>query len=127
MLSYTTFSQTDIKNKVILDSKIARNVAKELIECDTLKIRYSQLNKLNNLLNVKTELQDNKIKLLDQKILNLSDINLKLKDENDIISNINKNLTKDLRKQKIKTGIYKTTSGILSIVTLISIGVILGR
>jgi len=105
-----SFSQTDTKNKVVIDTSLAKKIAIDLVkgdECkEELKIVYKNISLLENKVFVKDSIinvQKNQItnfgKMVDgkEKLLNISNDNLK-------------NTQRQLKKSKFNSTFYKLTT-----------------
>jgi hypothetical protein len=105
-----SFSQTDTKNKVVIDTSLAKKIAIDLVkgdECkEELKIVYKNISLLENKVFVKDSIinvQKNQItnfgKMVDgkEKLLNISNDNLK-------------NTQRQLKKSKFNSSFYKLTT-----------------
>jgi hypothetical protein len=105
-----SFSQTDTKNKVVIDTSLAKKIAIDLVkgdECkEELKIVYKNISLLENKILVKDSIinvQKNQItnfgKMVDgkEKLLNISNDNLK-------------NTQRQLKKSKFNSTFYKLTT-----------------
>jgi hypothetical protein len=105
-----SFSQTDTKNKVVIDTSLAKKIAIDLVkgdECkEELKIVYKNISLLENKVLVKDSIinvQKNQItnfgKMVDgkEKLLNISNDNLK-------------NTQRQLKKSKFNSTFYKLTT-----------------
>lgn len=111
------FSQTDTKNKVVIDTSIARKTAVDLVKGDECKKELLIVKENIKLLNEKVSVKDSIINNQKNQIVNFykmveaNDKLLKISDEN--LSNTKK----ELSKSKKNTLFYKLT-------TIVSIGLL---
>lgn len=112
-----SFSQTDTKNKVVIDTSIARKIAIDLVKGDECKQELKIVKENINLLNQKVSFKDSIINNQKNQIVNLNkmvdgkDKLIKISDEN-----LN-NTKKQLLKSKFNTTIFKITTIVLVGVT----------
>ena len=112
-----SFSQTDTKNKVVIDTSIARKIAIDLVKGDECKQELKIVKENINLLNQKVTVKDSIINNHKNQIVNLNkmvdgkDKLIKISDEN-----LN-NTKKQLLKSKFNTTIFKITTIVLVGVT----------
>jgi hypothetical protein len=105
-----SFSQTDTKNKVVIDTSIARKIAVDLVKGDECKQELKIVKENINLLNQKVSVKDSIINNQKNQIVNLNkmvdgkDKLIKISDEN-----LN-NTKKQLLKSKFNTTIFKVTT-----------------
>lgn len=117
----SSFSQVDT-TKVCLPTNIARQVAKDLVQYDgckeELKLTLFKVDKLQE-----REIQkDNIISLLNDKDKNNQFIISQQGEQIDLYKNMTKDLTKELKGQKVKTVLWKIVAGaggFLSVILLI--------
>lgn len=110
-----SFSQTDTKNKVVIDTSIARKIAIDLIKGDECKEELKIIKDNVLLLEKKVSLKDSIILINKNQIANFGKI-VEAKDKLLKISDENlSNTKKELSKSKRNTFFYKLT-------TLVSIG-----
>lgn len=105
-----SFSQTDTKNKVVIDTSLAKKIAIDLVkgdECkEELKIVYKNISLLEN----KSLVKDSIINVQKNQILNLDKI-VDGKEKLLNISNDNlKNTQRQLKKSKFNSTFYKLTT-----------------
>lgn len=109
-----SFSQTDTKNKVVIDTATARKIAIDLVKADECKEELKIVNQNVKLLNDKLIIKDSIIENNKNQIINLDKI-VKGKDKLLEISDENlSNTKKQLYKSKINNVFLKATT-ILSI------------
>ena len=105
-----SFSQTDTKNKVVIDTSIARKIAIDLVKGDECKQELKIVKENINLLNQKVSVKDSIINNQKNQIVNLNkmvdgkDKLIKISDEN-----LN-NTKKQLLKSKFSSTIFKITT-----------------
>jgi hypothetical protein len=110
-----SFSQTDTKNKVVIDTSIARKIAIDLVKGDECKEELKIVNQNTKLLNDKLIVKDSIIENQKNQIVNFNKM-VEGKDKLLEISEENLSSTKkQLRKSKINNFFWKAT-------TVISIG-----
>jgi hypothetical protein len=114
LLCGRSFSQTDTKNKVVIDTTTARKIAIDLVKGDECKEELKIVNQNVKLLNDKLIIKDSIIENNKNQIINLDKI-VKGKDKLLEISDENlSNTKKQLYKSKINNVFWKATT-ILSI------------
>ena len=112
MMSLKGFSQTATDSTSIqLRKTIARLVIKDLIKGDGAKQQIKLFGEKINILEQKVSLKDSVIFKLDNKLSNFNDIALTQSQQLEISQELSKRLRQDLQKQKIKTKIFKYSSG----------------
>ena len=117
LLCGKSFSQTDTKNKVVIDTSLARKIAVDLVKGDECKQELLIIKDNIKLLNEKVSVKDSIINNQKNQIVNFNkmveanDKLLKISDEN--LSNTKK----ELSKSKKNTLFYKLT-------TIVSIGLL---
>jgi hypothetical protein len=105
-----SFSQTDTKNKVVIDTSIARKIAVDLVKGDECKQELKIVKENINLLNQKVSVKDSIINNQKNQIVNLNKI-VDGKDKLIKISDENLNNTKkQLLKSKFNSTIFKITT-----------------
>lgn len=107
IVSGKSISQTDTKNKVVIDVEIAKKIANDLVVGDVCKAKLKLTEKNISLLEKKVSLKDSVITSLEKQKSNL-DLVIAYKD--DIIvkqEEISKSYKSELRKSKTSTFIYK--------------------
>lgn len=113
--SWNCFSQIDTTKiadttKVVLSYKVAKLVAKDLIEGDSCK-KEVELLKFKTLMILEREIQkDSTILLLSEKNLNYESILIKKDEQFNQYEELNIGLIKELKVEKRKSGLYKTVS-----------------
>lgn len=112
-----SFSQTDTKNKVVIDTSVARKIAIDLVKGDECKKELLIVKENIKLLNQKVSVKDSIINNQKNQIFNFN----KMVEANDKLLKIsNENLSntkKELSKSKKNTLFYKLT-------TIVSIGLL---
>ncbi len=112
-----SFSQTDTKNKVVIDTSVARKIAIDLVKGDECKKELLIVKENIKLLNQKVSVKDSIINNQKNQIVNFN----KMVEANDKLLKIsNENLSntkKELSKSKKNTLFYKLT-------TIVSIGLL---
>lgn len=110
LLCGRSFSQTDTKNKVVIDTATARKIAIDLVKGDECKEELKIVNKNVKLLNDKLIIKDSIIENNKNQIINLDKI-VKGKDKLLEISDENlSNTKKQLQKSKINNVFWKATT-----------------
>lgn len=107
IVSGKSISQTDTKNKVVIDIEIAKKIANDLVAGDVCKAKLKLTENNISLLEKKVSIKDSVISVLEKQKSNL-DLVIAYKD--DVISKqeeISKSYKSELRKSKTKTFIYK--------------------
>lgn len=107
IVSGKSISQTDTKNKVVIDVEIAKKIANDLVAGDVCKAKLKLTENNISLLEKKVSVKDSVISVLGKQKSNL-DLVIAYKD--DVISKqeeISKSYKKELRKSKNATFIYK--------------------
>ena len=124
MLSLTAFSQKGIDTIPIkIQPPIARLIVKDLIRGDAchkeLDLAYDKVNLLNLKIQVKDAISLKKDSLIKNNLLIIGNQEKQLKTSGEL----NKELSKDLKKQKVKSTILgvSTTAAAAAIITLILI------
>lgn len=112
MSSLSSYSQQDTTIKtdtsvVVLPTRIARLVYKDLIRYDGAKLEITELNKIVTLKDEQIGLYKQKDGLKDQKIGNLELIISKKDEQFSLEREKSESLLKELKGQKFKTGLYK--------------------
>lgn len=107
IVSGKSISQTDTKNKVVIDVEIAKKIANDLVAGDVCKAKFKLTENNILLLEKKISVKDSVISVLEKQKSNL-DLVISYKDnviaKQEEISNSYK---KELRKSKTATFIYK--------------------
>ena len=110
LLCGRSFSQTDTKNKVVIDTATARKIAIDLVKGDECKEELKIVNQNLKLLNDKLIIKDSIIENNKNQIINLDKI-VKGKDKLLEISDENLSITKkQLYKSKINNVFWKATT-----------------
>lgn len=105
-----SFSQTDIRSKVVIDTSIARKIAIDLIKGDECKQELKIVYKNIDLLKEKIEVKDSIINNHKNQIVNANKI-VENKDKLLEISDENlANAKKEIKKNKAKTFFWKTAT-----------------
>lgn len=107
IVSGKSISQTDTKNKVVIDVEIAKKIANDLVSGDVAKAKLKLTENNISLLEKKVSVKDSVINVLGKQKSNL-DLVITYKD--DIIlkqEEISNSYKKELRKSKTATFIYK--------------------
>lgn len=121
LTSYSSISQTVTESKIILDTITAREVIKDLIECDVAKAKLKIANKIIIEQDNQIKLHEDISKSLEQSILNYE---IMLSEKDNIITNkdaLIENANKALKKQKRQTTFYKITTAIFVVTSAIFI------
>jgi hypothetical protein len=106
-VSGKSISQTDTKNKVVIDVELAKKIANDLVSGDVCKAKLKLTENNISLLEKKVSVKDSVINVLGKQKSNL-DLVIAYKDN--VISNqeeISNSYKKELRKSKSATFIYK--------------------
>ncbi len=120
MMSLNGFSQNVIDSTSIrLKKPIARLVIKDLIKGDGVKKEIGLLGKKLNLLETKIVFKDSVILNLNNRVMNFESILSTKTNQIGIAQELSKRLQLDLKKQKVKTQIFKLGSGTLIVGGLI--------
>lgn len=107
IVSGKSISQTDTKNKVVIDVELAKKIANDLVSGDVCKAKLKLTENNISLLEKKVSVKDSVINVLGKQKSNL-DLVIAYKDN--VISNqeeISNSYKKELRKSKSATFIYK--------------------
>jgi hypothetical protein len=119
-MSLNGFSQNVIDSTSIrLKKPIARLVIKDLIKGDGVKKEIGLLGKKLNLLETKIVFKDSVILNLNNRVMNFESILSTKTNQIGIAQELSKRLQLDLKKQKVKTQIFKLGSGTLIVGGLI--------
>lgn len=107
IVSGKSISQTDTKNKVVIDVEIAKKIANDLVSGDVCKAKLKLIENNISLLEKKVSVKDSVINVL---VNQKSNLDLVITYKDDVIlkqEEISKSYKKELRKSKNATFIYK--------------------
>jgi len=117
MLSLSSYSQTDTTKtvvsdttKVTLPTRVARLAFQDLLRYDGAKLEINELNKVITLKDEQIGLFKQKDTLKDQKISNLELIINKKDEQFGLEREKSESLLKELKRQRVKTFLYKVGS-----------------
>ena len=122
-MTLSGFSQTDTKTDSIVPLKvpIAKLVIKDILSGDGAKAELKEVYKMLDEKNTQIGLYKQKDSLKDEKITNLNVI-IDKKDQQFALEREKSNsLLKELKIQKIKTGVYKASTGVAIIAIVFSL------
>ena len=109
----------------MIPDNIARLIIKDLIEGDVAKAEVLIVRKKLDLTEQKLIGSDAIIANLNRQIDNLKTVETSRKEQIGLYEDLSTKLEKDLKKQKVKTKIYQSTTGIgLVLVGVLSLGIL---